>query len=124
MALQTFYQEDKAGVWKGYRVFAADGSNLQLPESPDTLAHFGHWDRGRENRSDACLVMGRISEFTDVVSGLTVAGALLPCRIGEQTMAEAQLRLNVEKMKSFGQEKLLFIYDRGYPSKAFFLLHQ
>jgi hypothetical protein len=124
MALQTFYQEDKGGVWKGYRVFAADGSTLRLPESPDTLAHFGRWDRGGENRSDACPVMGRISEFTDVISGLTVAAALLPWSIGEQTMAETQLRLIVEKMKSLGQEKLLFIYDRGYPSKAFFSLHQ
>lgn len=124
MALQTFYQEDKKGVWQGYRVFATDGSTLRLPESPDTLAHFGRWDRGGENRSDACPIVGRVSEFTDVISGLTVAAALMPWSIGEQTMAEAQLRLIVEKMKSLGQGKLLFIYDRGYPSKAFFSLHR
>jgi len=124
MALQTFYQEDKKGVWQGYRVFAADGSTLRLPESPDTLAHFGRWDRGGKNRSDACPIVGRISEFTDVISGLIVAAALVPWSVGEQTMAETQLRLVVEKMKSLGQEKLLFIYDRGYPSKAFFSLHR
>jgi hypothetical protein len=39
--------------------------------------------------------MGRISEFTDVISGLSVAAALLPWSIGEQTIAETQLkRLN------------------------------
>jgi len=124
MALQTFYQEDKAGTWNGYRVFAVDGSSLRLPEFPDTLAHFGRFDCGKNKRSDACPVMGRISEFTDVISGLTVAAALVPWSIGEQTIAATQLRLIVEKMRAWGQEKLLFIYDRGYPSKAFLLLHQ
>lgn len=124
MALQTFYQEDKAGIWKEYRVFAADGSTLRLPESSDTLAHFGRWDRGGESRSDTCPVIGRISEFTDVISGLTVAAALVPWSIGERIMAETQLQLIVGKMKLWGQKKLLFIYDRGYPSKAFVLLHQ
>ena len=35
LALQTFYQEDKAGIWKGRRIIAADGSTLRLPESSD-----------------------------------------------------------------------------------------
>jgi len=43
--------------------------------------------------------------------------------IGEQSIAEGQLKLVVEKMKSWGQEKLLFVYDRGYPSKQFILSH-
>ena len=122
-ALQTFYTRDVRGLWKDYRVFAADGSTLRLPESSDTLAHFGRWDRGGENRSENCPVMGRISEFTDVASGFIVSAALLPWCIGEQTMAGSQLGLVVEKMREVGQEKLLFIYDRGYPSKDFFSLH-
>ncbi len=124
MALRTFYGEDKTGTWNGYRIFAADGSTLRLPESPDTRVHFGCWDCGGGKRSDIGPVMGRISEFTDVVSGLIVSATLLPWNIGEQTMAENQLRWIVEKMRAWGQEKLLFIYDRGYPSKAFFRLHK
>jgi hypothetical protein len=43
--------------------------------------------------------MGRISEFTDVMSGLIVSSALLPLSIGEESMAEGQLKIVVEKMK-------------------------
>src|SRR5204862_2036482 len=67
--------------------------------------------------------IGRISEFTDVASGLTASAILVPWSIGEQRLAEGQLRVVVEKMRSWGQEKLLFVYDRGYPSKDFFSLH-
>ena len=123
LALQTFYEEDKAGMWKGYRIIAADGSTLRLPESPDTLAHFGRYNCGKNVQPDAGPVMGRISEFTDVMSGLIVSAALLPLSIGEESMAEGQLKLVIEKMKSWNQDNLLFVYDRGYPSKQFILSH-
>jgi hypothetical protein len=122
-ALQTFYNEDRKGIWKGYRLFAADGSTIRLPESTDTLSHFGRWDRGGENRSENCPIVGRISEFTDIASSLIVSAALVPWGIGEQKLAEGQLRLIVEKMRAWGEKKLLFVYDRGYPSKDFFALH-
>ncbi len=123
LALQTFYQEDKAGIWKGRRIIAADGSTLRLPESSDTLAHFGRFNCGKNVQEDACPVMGRISEFTDVMSGLIISAALLPISVGEERMAEGQLQLVAEKMRSWGQDKLLFVYDRGYPSKQLVLSH-
>jgi len=123
LALQAFYQEDKSGIWKGRRIIAADGSTLRLPESPDTVAHFGRYNCGKNVQADACPVMGRISEFTDVMSGLIVSAALLPLNIGEESMAEGQLRIVTEKMRSWCEEKLLFVYDRGYPSKQFVLSH-
>ena len=81
LALQTFYQEDKAGIWKGLRIIAADGSTLRLPESSNTVAHFSRFNCGKNVEADACPVMGRISEFTDVVSGLTISAALLPISV-------------------------------------------
>ena len=123
LALQAFYQEDKSGFWKGRRVIAADGSSLHLPESADTIEHFGRYNCGKNIQPNACPVMGRVSEFTDVMSGLIVSAALLPMSVGEESMAEGQLKLVAEKMKSWSQEKLLFIYDRGYPSKQLILSH-
>ena len=123
LALQTFYQEDKSGIWKGHRIIAADGSTLRLPESSDTLAHFGRFNCGKNVQENSCPVMGRISEFTDVMSGLIISAALLPISVGEESMAEGQLQLVAEKMRFWGQDKLLFIYDRGYPSKQFVLSH-
>src|SRR3990167_6276156 len=110
-------------LWKVRRIIAADGSTLRLPESSDTLAHFGRFNCGKNVQADACPVMGRISEFTDVMSGLTISAALLPISVGEESMAEGQLQLVAEKMRSWGQDKLLFVYDRGYPSKQFVLSH-
>jgi hypothetical protein len=123
LALQTFYQEDKAGIWKERRIIAADGSTLRLPESSNTLAYFGRFNCGKNVQADACPVMGRISEFTDVMSGLTISAALLPTSVGEESMAKGQLQLVAEKMRLWGQDKLLFVYDRGYPSKEFVLSH-
>src|SRR5262249_49816520 len=123
LALQTFYQEDKAGIWKGRRIIAADGSTLRLPESPDTIAHFGRYNCGKNVQPNACPVVGRISEFTDVMSGLIVSAALLPISVGEESMTEGQLQLVAEKMRAWGQDTLLFVYDRGYPSKQFILSH-
>ena len=105
LALQAFYQEDKVGIWKGRRIIAADGSTLRLPESPDTIAHFGRYNCGKNVQANACPVMGRVSEFTDVMSGLIVSAALLPLSIGEESMAEGQLKIVAEKMRSWGQEK-------------------
>lgn len=123
LALQTFYQEDRIGIWKGRRILAADGSTLRLPESPDTVVHFGRYNCGKNVQAEACPVMGRISEFTDVMSGLIISAALLPMSVGEESMAEGQLQVVAEKMRSWGQNKLLFVYDRGYPSKQFVLSH-
>lgn len=123
MALQAYYQRDTAGLWKGNRILACDGSTARLPDSPETEIFFERWDRGGDNRSDNCPVMGRISEITDMAAGLIVSGRLAPWREGEQTLAREQLEEVVEKMKRWGQTRLLFVYDRGYPSKVFFQQH-
>jgi hypothetical protein len=79
---------------------------------------------GEMYQESSCPVMGRISEFTDVMSGSSiVSAALLPMSIGEESMAKGQLKLVVEKMHSWGEDELLFVYDRGYPSKDFMLSH-
>jgi hypothetical protein len=84
---------------------------------------FYYFNCGKNIQADACPIMGRVSEFTDVMSGMIVSAALLPISIGEESMAEGQLKLVAEKMRSWGQERLLFVYDRGYPSKRFVLSH-
>lgn len=123
MALEAYYRQDKAGLWKDIRLFACDGSTLRLPDSEEIEAHFDRWDRGGNNRSENCPVIGRLSEFTDMTSGLIVSGRLAPWKNGEQTLAKEQLVEVVQKMKDWGQQKLLFVYDRGYPSREYFQQH-
>lgn len=54
----------KDGLWKEYRVIAADGSTLRLPESEELAREFGRW----ETRADLAPSppMARISEYTDM----------------------------------------------------------
>lgn len=123
MALQAYYQKDKAGLWKGIRLLACDGSTARLPDSEETEAYFTRWDRGGNNRSENCPIIGRISEFTDMTAGVVVSGRLVSWKEGEQKLAKQQLTEVVEKMRGWGQKQLLLVYDRGYPAKDFFQQH-
>jgi hypothetical protein len=59
----------------------------------------------------------------DMTSGLVVSGRFTPWRQGEQGLAEEQFKEVCDKMNSWGQKRILFVYDRGYPSKKFFEDH-
>jgi hypothetical protein len=68
LALQAFYQEDKAGIEKNVRITCWGWVYRLLPESSDAIAHFGRYNCGKNAQESSCPVMGRISEFTDVMS--------------------------------------------------------
>lgn len=109
------------GLWMGFRVVAVDGSTLRLPESEDLAKEFGRWPT-KEGVHES-PPMARISEFTDIATKLTLSGKIAPCRISEEELAKEQLTEVVQKMRSLGQKKLLFVYDRGYPSEEFINQH-
>lgn len=45
-SLKVSYAEEPAyGTWRGYRVIAADGSSLRLPDSPEIVEKFGYLNR-------------------------------------------------------------------------------
>lgn len=111
----------KNGLWMDFRLIAADGSTLRLPESEDLASEFGRWPtREGTNKSPP---MARISEFTDMTTKLVLSGRIAPCCTSEEELAQEQLIEVVQKLRSLGQKKLLFVYDRGYPSEKFINLH-
>lgn len=109
------------GLWKGFRLIGCDGSTLRLPESIDLEEAFGRW-RVAEGQNES-PPMARISEFTDMTTKLVLSGRIAPCAISEEKLAREQLNEVVEKMGKLGQTKLLFVYDRGYPSEEFINQH-
>ena len=111
----------KGGLWKGYRIIACDGSTLRLPESEELSKEFG---RGgvREGVAES-PPMARISEYTDMTTKLVLNGRIAPYKISEDELAKEQLSEVVEAMRKYGQKKMLFVYDRGYPSQAFIQQH-
>ena len=121
-SLRVIYSTDpKDGLWKGYRLIAADGSTLRLPESKELAEEFGRW----ETREDVAISppMARISEYTDMTTKLVLSGRIAPCKISEEELAKEQLSEVVPLMRKYDQKKMLFVYDRGYPSREFIQQH-
>lgn len=119
---EVHYRESKSkGCWRGYRVIAADGSSIRLPNSEEVELGFG---RFKCNRSDGRHpILGRVSLFVDLCSSMIISGRLASWGIGEQTLAVEQLEEVTKFLKSLGQEKQLYIYDRGYASINFIEQH-
>lgn len=117
----NYTEAPKKGLWNGYRLIACDGSTLRLPESEELEEKFGRWPT-REGISKSPPI-ARISEFTDMATKLVLSGRIEPCRVSEEVLAEEQLTEVVHKMRALGQEKMLFVYDRGYPSEKFINQH-
>lgn len=120
--ITTHYKADpKGGLWRGYRLIACDGSTLRLPKSDELEASFGLYP-GQEEKIKY-PVMARISEFTDMATKLVLSGCIGSYKTSEDEMAALQLPEVVKKMRGLGQDSLIFVYDRGYPSEQFIDQH-
>ena len=109
------------GTWRGYRVIAADGSSLRLPDSKEMVEEFG---RFKPNGTGGKMPpLGRVSLFVDLCTSMICSARLAAWDVGEQSLAQEQLPEVVNQMHSLKQDKLLFIYDRGYTSLKFIRQH-
>ena len=117
----TYGDSLETGTWRGYRVIAADGSSINLPISEETISYFGRFKcNGTQGKSP---ILGRVSLFVDLCTSMILSARLAPWNVGEQSLAEEQLPEVVNQFRDMGQEKLLFVYDRGYPSLKFVAQH-
>lgn len=115
------YRDDSEGMWKGFRVLGTDGSVIRLPENEETAQHFGrHNSKGFNKGKDP--IMARISEVVELTTGIVVNAAICPTSSGERIIAEGQIEEVTEFFKQLGQDKLLFVFDRGYVSREFIRL--
>lgn len=120
--LETNYKLARhKGLWRGFRLIACDGSTLRLPESEELVETFGRWPT--QSGQTESPPIARISEFSDMTNKLVLSGRIAPCMVSEEELAKEQLYEVVAKMRQFGQRKLLFVYDRGYPSEEFINQH-
>lgn len=117
----TYTRDPKYGCWRGYRVIGADGSSLRLPDTPEIVDTFGRFKPNGTNGTMPPL--GRVSLFVDLCTSMICSARLAAWNVGEQSLAEEQLPEVVNKMQALKQDKLLFLYDRGYPSLKFIQQH-
>ena len=105
-----FYQSLQPQTWMGWRLLAVDGSTLQVPNTPENLAHFGAWHPAK---GGPCP-MARISQMFDVLNQLTLDAIIGPKSVGERELA-------AEHFAHLCSSDLVLL-DRGYPAFWLFSL--
>lgn len=107
---QTFYsQPEVLKQWHGHRLFAVDGSKLNLPNESSIAEHFGI--SGSSNQP-----MGLLSTLYDPLNGM-----VMDTRLAEHTASE---RVLASHHLDATEEGDLILYDRGYPGFWLFALHR
>lgn len=107
MTSETVQKSGNVKRFKGYRIFAIDGTELQIPKTEETVKRFTQ-DRGSTSPK------ARASTLCDVLSGYIIHANIEDTTIDERTLAMEHL----EYFKTFHKSKDIIIFDRGYPSKA------
>jgi len=99
-------------TWKGFRLYAVDGSKIRLPDVPDINDHFGSLGNGDPEQS---CPMGLASACYDVCNDLFIDTNLSPVNGSERAQAVAHLNAMADNA--------LALYDRGYPAFWFMQAH-
>ncbi len=105
-----FYSQDAVKRWKGYRVNAADGSNISLINNKALSGYFG----GQRNQSGS-FIQAKTFYHYDVLNELIVLSDIKPYRYGEVKMAYHAINDIAEDV--------LTIYDRNFSSYKMVALH-
>jgi hypothetical protein len=114
--LEDVYKNSRLGLWRGYRLLGVDASTIRLPESEENEEYFGrHNSCGFNKKKDP--IMARISEIVELTTGIVVNADIGPISQAERTLAKEQVESVAKLFKSFGQQKTLFVFDRGYISQ-------
>lgn len=114
--LHGAYHENLEGLWKGYRLLGVDGSTIRLPESEETEEYFGRHNSGGLNKGKD-PILARVSEVVDLTTGLVVNADIGPMSQGERAIACDQISAATRLFQDLGQDKVLFVFDRGYVSR-------
>lgn len=111
-AAQGFYDDNNFDTFNGYLLLSIDGSDYNLPNSPDLLKHFGS-----EPFKDHIQVQAQTSCLYDVLNGVVLEAEIEPYNTSERTLAATHLK----NFRKKSDAEAIVLMDRGYPS--FDLMH-
>ena len=114
-AVRRHYEDSQDHLWQGYRVIGGDGSTLQLPKEGNLPFFFGDHHK--------YVVNARVFQYIDLMEDTILTSSIMPYSCSENEMAKAELDGLVNNMRSLGQQKQLYVYDRGFPSHHFVQQH-
>lgn len=108
--IEEYYSDNIYKLWKGLRLIAVDGSDIQLPQKESLKKRFGR----SQNQNGLALAMAKISYAYDVLNHITLDAQLDYFKTSERDLAVK----HVEAIEQLKHDKIndLYIFDRGYPS--------
>jgi hypothetical protein len=103
--VEPFMESDAAERHKGYRVFAIDGTDIEIEPTKENLKHYG-----TKGSDTACRA--KASFLCEVIDGVIIDAV-----IGNNGNERTSAKEHIEYFSRFATEKDLIIFDRGYPGK-------
>jgi hypothetical protein len=110
ICVETFYKHRRHlhKRWKGYHVFAIDGSKTEVPDTVENGIFFGAIPFGKDRKPH---VMALLSSLYDVLEDIIVDGRLYPYGHSERMAAKD----HIQRLKALSiKGKNLIVFDRGY----------
>jgi len=111
---KNFYSQPGFSTRKGYLVLAADGSDINIPTTKETLEMFGSASR-KNTKPQAQIGLGCIY---DVLNRMILESDCNKVKFDEMRVAEQQMERLAE---TIGNIPYVIIMDRGYPSTPSFI---
>lgn len=112
LSAQTFLKSGQKKDWNGYQIYAIDGTELQIPTTPETLKEFDDV----KNRYGSCGAIASASALYDVTNDIILDSVICPYNTDERKMAEMLLD---SVMTDECKKASIVLFDRGYPSYRF-----
>lgn len=106
-AAQGFYDDGNFNTFEDYLLLSIDGSDYNLPNTPDLLKCFGS-----EPFKDHIQVQAQTSCLYDVLNGMILEAEIEPYNTNERTLAITHLK----NFRNKTDAKAIVLMDRGYPS--------
>lgn len=106
--VRTFYKATDLKTYKGYRLSAIDGSTVELQNTEELKKAFGYAENGKVE-----IARAKTSGLYDLENNIMIDAIIDNYKTAERDLA---LR-HIEKLKEYGLQNDLILFDRGYPSK-------
>ena len=112
----SFYSDPETELYtvNGFLVLAADGSDINIPTTPETLAIYGN---ASKRGGKPCAQIG-LGCLYDTLNRMILDASINKVKFNEMAVAEAQIAMVRE---TIGDHPFMVIMDRGYPSIPAFL---
>jgi len=117
-------QEEYSGeyelpTWRGYNVFATDGSCLQLPQEAAVIKEFGV--RGGKDKNGRQRAGAGISVLYDLLHGWVLDAEIDRANRSEREALGRHIDFLTNELPHIAENALVLL-DRGYPSQEIFAL--